>query len=292
MGFGCAGAWAKRWYSADQADAIVRAAFDAGIRHFDTAGFYAGGEGERRLGRLLKDFREPAFVSTKVGTRYRGLLSPAKEFSPAAIRTAVEESLGRLGVDCLDLVYLHGPSSRELLDGVGALERLKDEGKLARIGVCGAGNGLDEATRAPGVDVIMGVYNLFHREHDGVFRRARESGLGVVAIAPLAQGLYKKDFFLPRTLPDIWHLARAVAKNRTELTKSRASLETLRAFEGWTPAQLMLSFVHAHPAIDVAVTTTTRKNHLDEIVLAAKRQAPSGLVETLLAETMATPRLA
>lgn len=233
----------------------------------------------------MKDFREPVFVSTKVGTRYRGLQAPAKDFSPAAIRDAVEKSIGRLAVDRLDLVYLHGPSSRELIDGIGSLERLKDEGKLAGIGVCGAGTGLDDATRTPGVDAIMGVYNLFHREHDAVLRQAKERGIGVVAIAPLAQGLYRKDFLLPRTLPDIWHLTRALVKNRAELTKSRASLEVLRAFEGWTPAQLMLSFVHAHPAIDVAVTTTTRKNHLDEIILAAKRPAPSHLIE-ILVETM------
>ncbi|HXI87148.1 MAG TPA: aldo/keto reductase, partial [Parvularculaceae bacterium] len=93
LGFGCAGAWAKPWFSAREARAVLIAALEGGVRHVDTASFYAGGEGERRLGRVLKEFREPVFVSTKTGTTYRMGRAARKDFSPQKIRADVEASL-------------------------------------------------------------------------------------------------------------------------------------------------------------------------------------------------------
>lgn len=285
LGFGCAGAWGKRWFDARAAQRVLAVALDAGIRHIDTAGFYSGGEAERRLGEALADcppdLREAIFISTKTGTRYRGLRSAEKNFSPAAIRVDVEASLKRLGRERLDLVYLHGPSEADLGPGLEALCELKAEGKVVRAGVCGAGSGLAQAAEAPGVDVIMGVYNFLRRDHDGIFRIARRRGVGVVAIAPLAQGLYRRGMLAPRSLPDLWHAARALIKNRAELSAARAASPLLESFEGWTPAQIALSFALAHPAIDVAVAATTSPGHLTELAAAAKRPPPPGAMERL-----------
>lgn len=262
-----------RWFPAAEAARLVEQAMRGGVRHFDTAGFYAQGEAERRLGAALKAVGEPAFVSTKTGTRYRRMGAPLKDFSDAAIRADVEASLRRLGRERLDLLYLHGPSIEQLRAAAPLLERLVAAGKVARWGVCGEGAGLDQALDA-GAQAVMGVYNLFRRDHAPAFARARAAGVGVVAIAPLAQGLYARDFLRLRGPADAWRIARALLRNRPELARARAAAPALETAEGLTPAQLALGFVRANPDIDVAVTTTTRPSHLAETLAAPQALAP------------------
>lgn len=281
LGFGCAGALAQRWHGARATEKVLLAALDGGVRHFDTAPFYADGEAERRLGAALRNFGEAVFVSTKTGTRRR-LAQPAlKDFSKEAIRRDVEASLKRLGRERLDLLYLHGPSAEEQTLGFETIARLKEEGKVALAGVCAEGEGLSRAVAAEGVDVVMGVYNLFYRAHAPIFARAKAKGLGVVAVAPLAQGLYNPALLAPRNLADGWRLARALVKNRAALARARAARPTLDSVAGLSPAQLALAFVHADPAIDVAVMTTTRPAHLAEILAGAGAELAPDLLERL-----------
>lgn len=269
LGFGCSGAWAARWFSAREAERLLVTALEGGVRHFDTAGFYANGEAERRLGAVLTRWREPLFVSSKTGTKY-GSRGPRKDFSPAAIRADVEASLTRLGRERIDLVYLHGPSRDDEARGLETLARLKDEGKIGFAGICGEGEGLKRAVAAQGVDVIMGVYNLFRQEHAETFKAAQRAGIGVVAVAPLAQGLYRDDFFRCRSPADAWRIARALIRNRRELAEARAVQDALASISEWSPAQLLLAFALANPAVDVAVTTSTDAGRLGQSLAAAR----------------------
>lgn len=283
LGFGCSGAWAQRWFPERDARSILLAALAAGVRHVDTAGFYADGEAERRLGQALREFHEPVFVSTKTGTRYRRFGRAQKDFSPAAIRMDVEASLMRLGRDRIDLLYLHGPSDAELAQAMETLHALKQEGKVNLAGVCGEGSGLAKAAETEGVEIIMGAYNIFRREHEAIFSKAKERGIGVAAIAPLAQGLYRRDFLAVRSPADGWRVARALTKNRHELRMAKEAKELLHSFEGWTPAQLALAFVQANPAVDVALTTTTSKDHLAETLKGAEKRLPAEALARLAA---------
>jgi len=273
LGFGCSGAWGMGLFDEGRARALLLRAFECGVRHVDTAGFYAGGEAERRLGDVLGEFGEPVFVSTKTGTRY-GPVRARKDFSQSAIRYDVEASLRRLRRERLDLLYLHGPSPTELTRSVPTLTKLLDEGKIARWGVCGEGRGLDEAIDA-GAHVVMGVYNFLHQEHAPVFARAKARGLGVVAVAPLAQGLFRRGFLRIGSAADAWRVARAVSKNREDLARARAARPKLESFEGFSLAQAALAFVQANPDIDVAVTTTTSLSRLEETLEGARKPPPS-----------------
>ncbi|MEX0644398.1 MAG: aldo/keto reductase [Parvularculaceae bacterium] len=270
LGFGCSGPWAEPWFSEKKARAVLFAALEGGVRHVDTAGFYAKGEAERRLGRALKEFGEPLFVSTKIGKRYQGGRAPVQDFSPAAVRSDVEASLARLCLERIDLLYLHGPGDWEITGAAETLARLREEGKIDLVGVCSEGIWLDRAIDLD-LDVVMAPYNLFDRRHAAAFQKAKAKGMGVVAIAPLAQGLFRRDFLFPKTPADLWHVARAVGKNPRKLREARAARRLLNSVEGWTPAQLALAFVHANPAVDVAVTTTTKAAHFMESLAAAGR---------------------
>lgn len=289
LGFGCSGAWGQRWFPEREALALVAQALDAGIRHFDTAGFYADGEAERRLGAALKALRVDAFVSTKTGTRYVSGRMPLKDFSAAAMRQDAEMSLKRLGRDRLDLFYLHGPSIAEIDAARPALDALIAEGKIAAWGVCGEGAPLDHAI-VQGTHAVMGVYNVLRQDHAAMFVRAKAAGVLTVAIAPLAQGLYRRGFLWPRTRADLWHIARALVKNRPELAAARRLRATLESLEGWTPAGAALGFVHANPTIDVAMTTTTKRAHLAETVEASRRPLPPEIAERIAAAALDAQR--
>lgn len=272
LGFGCSGAWGKPWFPERQARALLLAALEHGVRFVDTAGFYANGEAEARAGRILNEFQESVFVSTKTGTRYtRG--GALKDFSEAAIRADVEASLKRLDRERLNLLFLHGPSEAALLGALDVMAALKREGKIARWGVCGAGRGLEAALDAR-ADAIMGVFNFLHQEHEAVFARARREGALVFAIAPLAQGLYRRGFFNIVGIADLWRIARALARNRHELASARAAREVLESVEGFTPAGAALAFAQSNRDIDAAVTTSTNPARLAESLVAAERKLP------------------
>ena len=131
----------------ENAETLVAAAWDDGVRYFDTAPMYGGGVSERLMGRALASYPRDDFVlSSKVGRLVRGDEPvPAGEdplwrfdFSADGIRRSVEESLERLGVDRLDVAFVHDPDA--FLDTVTreshpALQRLRDEGLVERIGV-------------------------------------------------------------------------------------------------------------------------------------------------------------
>lgn len=129
------------------ADALVEAAWADGVRYFDTAPMYGGGVSERLMGRALAAHPRADFVlSSKVGRLVRGdePVPPGADplwrfdFSADGIRRSVEESLQRLGVDRLDIAFLHDPDAFldvATAESYPALERLRDEGLVGRIGV-------------------------------------------------------------------------------------------------------------------------------------------------------------
>jgi D-threo-aldose 1-dehydrogenase len=129
------------------ADALVAAAWEDGVRYFDTAPMYGGGVSERLLGRALAAYpRADLVLSSKVGRLVRGDEPVASgedplwrfDFSADGIRRSVEESLSRLGVDRLDVAFLHDPDAflgTATKESLPALERLRDEGLVGRVGV-------------------------------------------------------------------------------------------------------------------------------------------------------------
>ena len=272
LGFGATGAWGKRWFSARKAERLVLRALELGITHFDTAGFYAGGVAETRLGAALKlTSRTQIEISSKVGTRYGPSGKPIKDFSVAAIRRDVHASLKRLNRDYIDILYLHGPTPEQIDGTQNVMSMLKQEGKIRAIGVCGVGEQLAYAVKTKSADVIMGLYNAFDTRHGDVFTKAKAGGIKTIGIAPLGQALYRQGFLIPKSIADLWYLARALGRNRSELKHARKSAsDILNQIEGRSPASAMLGFALTNPDLDIALTNTTRLKHLDESIATAR----------------------
>lgn len=204
----------------DQARAILETAWECGVRYFDTAPHYGLGLSERRLGAFLATKpRDEFVVSTKVGRLLRddpggaGALDTAHDFvvaadlrrvwdfTPDGIRRSVEESLRRLGLDAVDVLYLHDPERHDLEQavavGLPALAALRDEGLVSAVGVGSmAIDALSASARSGMVDLVMvaGRYTLVDQSAaDTVLPACAEHGIGVVAAAVFNSGLLATD---------------------------------------------------------------------------------------------------
>jgi len=286
LGFGASGAWGKKWFSERKAGALIARALESGIVQFDTAGFYANGIAEARLGAALKlTSRDNIQISSKTGKRYGFLGRPSKDFSAGAIRADVHASLKRLGRDRIDTLYLHGPSPAQIDGTRNVMAMLKQEGKIGAIGVCGVGEQLDHAIKSKAADTIMGLYNAFDQRHADIFAHAKANKVTTVAIAPLGQALYQPGFLIPKSPSDIWYLARALGRNGPELKHARQiAANVLGGVEGRTRAGAMLGFALANPDLDVVLTNTTRLHHLDESIATAAGPALDERTVSILAK--------
>ena len=200
----------------DEAWQVLDAAWESGIRHFDTAPHYGLGLSERRLGRFLSTKpRADYTVSTKVGRLLRpdpdgaGRMDAANDFVVPAeqtrvwdvtadgLRRSLEESLDRLGLDAVDVAYLHDPErydlDRSLEEGLPGLAGLRDEGLVRAVGVGSMSTDALLATVRTGIlDLLMvaGRFTLADQAAaDEVLPECRARGVGVVAAAVFNSGL-------------------------------------------------------------------------------------------------------
>lgn len=202
--------------SDDESWAILEAAWDSGIRYFDTAPHYGLGLSERRLGAFLQTKpREEYVLSTKVGRLLRpnpdhdGGLDTANDFhvpddlqrvwdfSDDGIRASLDESRERLGIEQIDLVYLHDPERHDLdlalAEALPALEQLRSDGQVSAIGIGSmVSDALAASVRSADLDLIMvaGRYTLLEQPAAAeVLPACRETGTGIVAASVFNSGL-------------------------------------------------------------------------------------------------------
>ncbi|GGQ76937.1 aldo/keto reductase [Streptomyces asoensis] len=248
----------------EQTHEAVTAAWQQGIRYFDTAPHYGLGLSERRLGAALREHPRGRYtVSTKVGRLLvpderagddlaDGFAVPAThrrvwDFSADGVRRSLDASLERLGLDRVDVVYLHDPddhAEQAFREGYPALEKLRAEGVVGAIGA-----GMNQAemltrfVRDTDVDVVLcaGRYTLLdQRAGAGLLPAAAERGVSVVVGGAFNSGLLAD----PR--PDAtFDYARAPAA----LLERALRLKETAARHGITLRAAALAFCAAHPAV-------------------------------------------
>lgn len=205
----------------DEAWAVLEAAWDAGIRYFDTAPHYGLGLSEKRLGAFLQTKpRDEFVVSTKAGRLLRpnpehqsgGLdtdndfhvpddLRREWDFTEAGIRASIAESQERLGLDRIDLLYLHDPERHDLdlalAEAFPALEKVRGDGVVTAIGIGSmVSDALTRAVREADLDIIMvaGRYTLLEQPAAAeVLPACDERGTGIVAASVFNSGLLAKS---------------------------------------------------------------------------------------------------
>lgn len=250
QGLGCMGM--SEWYGPadwDESVATIRRALDLGVTFLDTANVYGEGHNEVLVGRAVHGRRDEVQLATKFGIDRSGG-DDARVFrgERGHVKRACESSLLRLGVETLDLYYLHRPpQTAEIEETVGAMGELVAEGKVRHLGL----SEVDEALlrRAHAVHPISAVqseYSLWTRDPEALAPAMSELGVGLVPYSPLGRGfltgtvdrsaLGEKDFRSrsPRFLGEAGDSNEAIAE----------AVRSVAGRLGVAPAQVALAWVH------------------------------------------------
>ncbi len=201
VGLGCWQLGGSDWGEVSEGDAlqILHAAADSGVTFFDTADVYGGGRSETIIGTFLKQTRMAAFVATKLGRA--GDPGGMANYTREAVRAHTEASLGRLGVETLDLTQLHCVPQEVLADGevFEWLREMRQEGKIARFGA--SVESMEEAEICLGQEGLASlqiIFNVFRQKPiRAIFEQAARQKVALIVRLPLASGLltgkYQQD---------------------------------------------------------------------------------------------------
>jgi D-threo-aldose 1-dehydrogenase len=290
----------------EEASETVRAAWDAGMRYFDTAPHYGLGLSERRLGCSLRTFpREEFVVSTKVGRWLEpsyagghqdpeGFVVPAThrrvwDFSRDGVLRTIEASLERLGLDRIDLVLIHDPDDHArtaLEEAAPALSQLRSEGVIR-----GYGAGMNQAPmlarfiRETDMDVAMvaGRYTLLDQTAgEELLPVAHERGVGIINAGIFNSGLLST----PRPRPDATYNYGPVPVDLFERATRMARVCEQFAVDLPTAA---VAFAGRHPGVTSVVVGVRTAAHVRELVARWQHPVPDGLWVALSDQGLISP---
>ncbi|WP_431818223.1 aldo/keto reductase [Gordonia jacobaea] len=290
LGLGCMGmSFAYGEADQDEARATLHHALDVGVNLLDTADVYGAGANEELLAGVLADRRDDVVLATKFGI----VLDPETGYpngevdgSPAYVRSAVDASLRRLGVDTIDLYYLHRVDPKlPIEETVGAMAELVTAGKVRELGISEAN--ADTLRRAAAVHPIAALqseWSLFSRDVESSdVVAARELGVTMVPYSPLGRGMLTgsaaavqvSDGDFRSTLPR-WQ-AENLDHNLALVDEIRAVATEVDA----TPGQVALAWLLAQGGDVVPIPGTKRTRYLDENLGALSVELSSDQLERL-----------
>ncbi|MFJ5259882.1 aldo/keto reductase [Streptomyces sp. NPDC088387] len=259
----------------DDAVATVHRALDLGVTLIDTADAYAFGHNEVLVGRAIAGRRDEVQLATKTGIDRVTGDSWALRGTAGYIKRACDASLMRLGVDHIDLFYLHrAAQDAEIEESVGAMAELVKEGKIRHIGLSEVdGALLRRAYAVHPITAVQSEYSIWSRDLEATVGDAlRELGVALVAYSPLGRG------FLTGTV-DVSALPTGDARRRLPRFQTSENdviadrVRELAELRGVTPAQLALAWVHGRGAAlgvpVIPIPGTKRVKWLEQNVAAA-----------------------
>jgi aryl-alcohol dehydrogenase-like predicted oxidoreductase len=238
--------------------AAMKQAVDNGVNLFDTADAYGDGYAETVLGEAIKDLpRDELVITTKVFNHFNPDGSRYPDLSPSHIVARCEASLGRLGIETIDLYLLHFYDELTPLGDVAeVLGRLRDQGKIRAIGVSNHTVEQFRAQRRFGpYSVIQPAYSLIDPgiERD-LLPYCQAENIGVMVYSPMHKGLLTGKYTGTETFDDFRrHHADFQGDRFRELCDKVASVRPIARRYGLSICQLVLAATLMHPAIHVAV---------------------------------------
>lgn len=307
QGLGCMG-MSEFYGPGDRAAsrATLDRALELGVTLFDTADIYGSGDNEEFLSDFVRANRERVVLATKFGIvrkaedpRYRGI-----DNSPEYIRAAVDASLRRLGVDTIDLYYMHRRDPRvPIEETVGTMAELVDQGKVRALGLSEVtGAELRAAHAVHPIAAVQSEWSLFSRDVERTaVSAAAELGVAFVPYSPLGRGFLTGSFATASELTDgdfRRHMPRFTGDNAEHNAALLAPVHAVAEARDLTAAQVALAWVHsrarAHGLSVVPIPGTRRPARLIENVAAAGVELTADELAVLepIAERVAGPRYA
>lgn len=291
QGLGCMGM--SEYYGASDWDtsiATIGHAIDVGVTLFDTADQYGAGHNEVLVGRAIVGRRDDVQIATKFGIdRSGGDENRVYRGDPPYVKRSCDASLLRLGVDHIDLYYLHRPpQNTEIEDTVGAMAELVEAGKVRYLGLSEVSAEL--LRRAHAVHPIAAVqseYSLWTRDVEQVTPVMAELGIGLVPFSPLGRGFLTGSVKVEDLAPNDFRARNprftgdAGAQNQVIADTVRSVADRL----GVSPAQVALAWVYAQgerlgvPV--VPIPGTRHANRLDENIASVDLELDADALEQL-----------
>jgi aryl-alcohol dehydrogenase-like predicted oxidoreductase len=242
----------------DECIRVVRRAVELGVDLIDTADSYGPAVSEEILREALHPYPSHVLIATKAGLVRTGPDAWFPVGRPMYLRQQAEMSLRRLRLDCIPLFQLHRIDDQvPLADSLGALVELRDEGKIAAIGLSEVGIDDIEAARAiTPIATVQNLYNLTHRRSEAVLEYCAAQGIGFIPWYPVGGG---------------------------RLTAGDDRVQPIVRATGATPAQVALAWLLARSEVILPIPGTSRVAHLEENVGAAQLTLTDDQVAALTA---------
>jgi aryl-alcohol dehydrogenase-like predicted oxidoreductase len=273
LGLGCMG-MSFAYGPADEEESlrVLRRYLELGGNFLDTAEVYGPFKNEELLGRFLREVpRDSVVVATKFGFRIGSNGIRGVDSSLENVRRACDASLGRLGIETIDLYYQHRVDPAiPIEETVGAMAELVSTGKVRMIGLSEAGpKTLRRAAKIHPIAALQSEYSLWSRdvEMNGVLATCRELGIAFIPYSPLGRGFLTGAI---QKLEDLdatdWRRTnpRFGEKALQENFKLVATVKELASEKGVTPAQLALAWVLSQGKDVVPIPGTKRLHYLED----------------------------
>lgn len=271
------GGWKFSWGNQDDADSVatIRRALDLGVNWIDTAPVYGTGHSEEVLGEALKGLSKRPIIATKCGRRWDESRTPYAKIKRASVLEELDDSLRRLGVECIDLYQMHWPQPEEdIEEGWGAMADAVKAGKVRYIGVCNYN--VAQLKRIQPIHPVASLqppYSMLVRGvEDELLAYCAEHGIGVVAYSPMQKGILTDKFTREwvNGLAKDDHRSQYDARfQEPELSKNIALVDQLKPIaraSGHSVAQLALAWVLRRPEVTSAIVGARKPAQIEETV--------------------------
>jgi len=278
----------------EDSSATIRACFDLGVNHLDTAYCYGRqGQSERLIAGALASRRGEMVLATKAGQHWDDQGQLRQDATPATLRRQTEESLRRLTTDHVELLYLHSPDENvPIAESAGELRRLMEEGKTRAVGVSNVDlAGLRAFAAECPLAAYQPPYNMLQREiESGTLPWCREHGVAVLVYWPLMKGLLAGKLARDQVFGTDDNRRKYAAFQGQTYQRNLDLVDRLRriaAESDRTVAELVIAWTIPQPGITSALCGAKRPEQIRENAAAANRDfTPEQLarVDQLLAE--------
>jgi aryl-alcohol dehydrogenase-like predicted oxidoreductase len=282
VGFGAwaigGGGWEWGWGPQDDADSIaaIERAIESGVNWIDTAAVYGFGRSEEVVGRAIRQMSEKPLIFTKCGLEGRDGIG-VNELKAATIERQCEESLGRLGVEAIDLYQIHWPiPDQDIEEGWAACAALLSSGKVRHIGVSNFDvEQLERVGALAPVESLQPPYSLIDRGiEEKILPYCAREEIGVIAYSPMASGLLTGGFSAERVaaLPEDDFRSHVPHFQEPQLSRNLAAAERLREVgerHGASPGAVAVAWVLHNPVVSAAIVGFRRADQVDGILPAA-----------------------
>lgn len=274
IGLGCMG-MSHFYGNRDNKESVATLykALDIGINFWDTADFYGNGENERLISGVLKENRNKIFIATKFGFRHEegvDYFNTRIDGSPEWLRQAVDLSLKRLNIDCIDLFYAHRIDPKvPVEETVGAMAELVTKGKVRYLGLSEASAAsIRKAHAVHPISALQSEYSLLSRDPEKeILPLLNELKITLIPFSPLGRGMFTDNFEnLEKTIES--DPRRSLPRFQGEhLENNKNLMKELNKFAGnmnITVSQMALAWILAKGENIIPIPGTKRRSYLEQ----------------------------